>query len=100
MSRPMTENGFNARTAKIVKTYAKTSAWVWLNSLTRCEAEALNIGGGLVRDTEDAAYYAFFNAMPEVGGYTIPTYNQDTLAMFEASIEAYDEELQRAYANR
>lgn len=100
MSRPMTEAGFNTRTDKVIKSYAKNPAWTWLTSLDRYEAESLNIGGGLVQNLEDAAYYAFFNCMPEVDGYTIPTYNQETLAMFEASVEAYNEELQRAYEQR
>ena len=100
MARPMTEKGFNARTAKLLKSYAVFPCWVWLESLSRDDAQALCVGGGLVRSIEDAEYYAFFNSMPEVGGYTIPTYNQDTLAMFGGSVEAYHEELQKAYEQR
>ena len=100
MARPMTEKGFNARTAKMLKAYAKHPAWVWLETLSREEATDKCVGGGLVCSIEDAEHYAFFNSMPESYGYTTPTYNQETLGMFEGSVDAYHQDLLSAYSSR
>ena len=101
MARPMTEAGFIKRTTAILKKYEKANskAWYWLNSLGR-DAAKQNIAGGLVIDLETADYYAFYNAMPVVGDYTVPTYNQHTLEVYEASLEAYTQELIQAYEQR